>query len=462
MVDTNLSWNAELTQSPKRRRSHQRPCNARKKLIQSPTKDISLNLNLNNAEITLTPIRKTVSNVKAIGSGVEQQVDLVEKISDEIQSNVCNRSERDGVYLIVEVHDNSRSDESNGEVESGKAKSENCYLMPFVNSDEISIRPIVKNVDQKKVQNNENNIEESELSISQPNNKETLLKRSVNVSDITKIQLQNKPVEPKIPLVKKFTLKTSKFGSTNVETSKNNGENNIIATNNFYKKSPNLRLTATKPSSLQKKFQNSTKTRSPMSCTANLNRAIEMLKKSAENSKNECSSNIELKTNSEILSSNQKVEVIANPVMPNIQEICTAHNSFDTSEISEDMFTPWNTNDIEENTLDSNRQLHTGETPNDEILMAEIDLQEPYHMTGFPNPPGENRCWLNATLQALFAMPLLDTFHHYNLQDCSKLTKYLITTKLHWMKGASGRDDAFQTVKYVPIYSVVELIIKLF
>ncbi|XP_046752793.1 uncharacterized protein LOC124416021 [Diprion similis] len=454
MVDTSLTWNAELTQSAKRRRNHQGPCSARKKLIQSPTEDISLNLNLNSNEITLTPIKKTVGN-----AGTADRNDYHQTPTDIADKNVSNKandatsmSKCDDVYLIVEVHDNTASPKKNAAGKSDQTESKNCSLMPFVNSDEISIRPIVRKPIHRKIEKDEDTILRSELTIIKPNFGETSVPVSEDVPNTTEIQVQIKSTSPKTPVSK--ATKCTNLASTSTLKANSSLGNALITTENFYKKSPAQRSTATTPLSLSKKNQNPSKSNSPIGMKAKIARAVENLKNSTENSINIFSLNTndqtKLKTTNHIVSSTPKVAVIINPVVPNLQEICTAHNNFDTSAIPEEMFNPWDGNDLEESgptLLGSIKQLEILKIPDDTLLTTETDLQEPYHLTGFPNPPGENRCWLNATLQALFAMPLLDTFHHYNLQDCSKLTKYLISTKVHWMKGTSGREKAYQTVK---------------
>ncbi|KAK0168104.1 hypothetical protein PV327_001937 [Microctonus hyperodae] len=71
----------------------------------------------------------------------------------------------------------------------------------------------------------------------------------------------------------------------------------------------------------------------------------------------------------------------------------------------------------------------------------------PYYMTGFPNPPGENRCWLNATLHTLFILPLIDYLDHVDSNDCSRLTKTLVTIQQFWREGVAEKDKIYQIVK---------------
>ncbi|XP_011311270.1 uncharacterized protein [Fopius arisanus] len=84
-------------------------------------------------------------------------------------------------------------------------------------------------------------------------------------------------------------------------------------------------------------------------------------------------------------------------------------------------------------------------TPADGVF-EQVHPEEPYYMTGFPNPPAENRCWLNATLQTIFALPLLDHLGNLDMTKCSKLTKTLMAIQLFWKKGPADKDMTYQTV----------------
>ena len=70
----------------------------------------------------------------------------------------------------------------------------------------------------------------------------------------------------------------------------------------------------------------------------------------------------------------------------------------------------------------------------DDFLESE-NKDEPYYSMGFPNPPGENRCWLNATLHALFALPLLNKLDSFEFTECSKLINTLVDLQINWIKG---------------------------
>ncbi|XP_057332934.1 uncharacterized protein LOC130672390 [Microplitis mediator] len=69
-----------------------------------------------------------------------------------------------------------------------------------------------------------------------------------------------------------------------------------------------------------------------------------------------------------------------------------------------------------------------------------------YYMTGFPNPPGENRCWLNATLHALFVLPLIDNIDRNLVVRLSKLTKTLVAMQCFWRQGSKNTEKTHQTV----------------
>ncbi|XP_063972085.1 uncharacterized protein LOC135159919 [Diachasmimorpha longicaudata] len=81
-----------------------------------------------------------------------------------------------------------------------------------------------------------------------------------------------------------------------------------------------------------------------------------------------------------------------------------------------------------------------------EDSFSQLQPEEPFYMTGFPNPPAENRCWLNATLQIIFALPLVDPLGRLDMTRCSMLTKTLMAIQLFWRKGAADREKTYQTV----------------
>ncbi|XP_012268109.2 uncharacterized protein LOC105693037 [Athalia rosae] len=447
-VGTSIPWSPDVTQSPKRRRTHQGPCSARKKLIHSPSEDISSNLNLNNAEITLTPIRKVINTVENTGSNDDNQlhINAAQKVNLQTTNYINNESDKDDVLLTVQVHNNSQSILDNEEVEDIEARSKICSLLPFVNSDEISIRRIDGKSIQKKSEI-DGNVSKFEVLLIPPDSLKEVIESSESV--ISNMQQQSQPASPETVALKNQALRSTKF--TELDTFKavrldNRKETIVINSKSFYQKSPaqmkpQLRRTASKPTS------------SANSLSKKVQIALDTLKNSSQKSNNIPSiANTCAKpklTSNVGLSLNPKVAVIANPSVPNLQEICKIHHNFDTSDMPQEMLSSWNGNRDEENVsslMDSDKHIDKLETP-EYMLIAENDLQEPYHMSGFPNPPGENRCWLNATLQALFAMPLFNTFHRYDLRNCSKLTQYLVLTKIHWMKGVTGRDKAYQTVK---------------
>ncbi|XP_034934237.1 ubiquitin carboxyl-terminal hydrolase 3-like [Chelonus insularis] len=81
------------------------------------------------------------------------------------------------------------------------------------------------------------------------------------------------------------------------------------------------------------------------------------------------------------------------------------------------------------------------------INTNETNLNIPYYMTGFPNPPGENQCWLNATLHALFVLPLIEYLNNFVLNECSRLTKTFIAMQVFWKRGAAEKEKTYQALK---------------
>ncbi|KAJ8682064.1 hypothetical protein QAD02_017856 [Eretmocerus hayati] len=76
--------------------------------------------------------------------------------------------------------------------------------------------------------------------------------------------------------------------------------------------------------------------------------------------------------------------------------------------------------------------------------------EKPHYAHGFPNPPGENRCWSNATLQALFTLPVLDCLDSLETPQCSKLMSALVDVQTCWRKGNTEThhfDQIFNTYK---------------
>ena len=73
--------------------------------------------------------------------------------------------------------------------------------------------------------------------------------------------------------------------------------------------------------------------------------------------------------------------------------------------------------------------------------------ENPYYALGFPNPPGENRCWVNATLHALFALPYINRLDSLKLPECSQLIKTLVSVQSLWKKGAEEKHKVHQMLK---------------
>lgn len=66
---------------------------------------------------------------------------------------------------------------------------------------------------------------------------------------------------------------------------------------------------------------------------------------------------------------------------------------------------------------------------------------KPHYTAGFPNPPGENRCWINATLQALFTVPIINKLDSLDIPEPSVLLASLIAVQTSWRKGITGNQD---------------------
>ncbi|XP_031788352.1 uncharacterized protein LOC116417732 [Nasonia vitripennis] len=74
----------------------------------------------------------------------------------------------------------------------------------------------------------------------------------------------------------------------------------------------------------------------------------------------------------------------------------------------------------------------------------------PYYATGFPNPPTENRCWINSTLQVLFSLPIMDDLYSMDSIQDSKLMSSLLNVYSYWGRSSTGSrifDYTFNTFK---------------
>lgn len=79
----------------------------------------------------------------------------------------------------------------------------------------------------------------------------------------------------------------------------------------------------------------------------------------------------------------------------------------------------------------------------------EFVADNPYYLMGFPNPPGENRCWVNATIHALFALPFTDRLDSLNLPECTPLMKTLFLIQAFWRRGESEKHRIYQMLRFV-------------
>ena len=61
---------------------------------------------------------------------------------------------------------------------------------------------------------------------------------------------------------------------------------------------------------------------------------------------------------------------------------------------------------------------------------------------GFPNPPGKNSCWLNATLQAILVLPFFEDMGGWYLQtSCPRILKLLVEIKQNSTKGLISQES---------------------
>lgn len=96
-------------------------------------------------------------------------------------------------------------------------------------------------------------------------------------------------------------------------------------------------------------------------------------------------------------------------------------------------------------------QDHSNYSP-DSAYGSMGDSEMSYLMLGFPNPPGENRCWLNASLHSLFAtlfsLPVADDMQQLlQMEKCSKITLMLGDLHKLWRKGGSEKTRIYNTIK---------------
>lgn len=84
----------------------------------------------------------------------------------------------------------------------------------------------------------------------------------------------------------------------------------------------------------------------------------------------------------------------------------------------------------------------------EQLYNFDNDYENPYYIMGFPNPPGENRCWVNATIHALFALPFTNSLDRSNLTECTSLMKTLISIQALWRKGESEKHRIHSMLRY--------------
>ncbi|KAL7288753.1 hypothetical protein TKK_0016733 [Trichogramma kaykai] len=80
----------------------------------------------------------------------------------------------------------------------------------------------------------------------------------------------------------------------------------------------------------------------------------------------------------------------------------------------------------------------------DEFYIAD---DKPHYATGFPNPPGENRCWINSMLQVFFALPIMEELQHLHALKKSKLISLLFDIHTCWAKSSTDTNQFDQTFR---------------
>ena len=110
-------------------------------------------------------------------------------------------------------------------------------------------------------------------------------------------------------------------------------------------------------------------------------------------------------------------------------KMCIPNTPRDSSEGCNKWYEVWE-NDVNMQDVSSSMSL------SDQVYTFDDDfeVERPYYVLGFPNLHGENRCWVNASVHALFALPLTNSLDSINLPNCSQLTKTLISIQSHWRK----------------------------
>ncbi|XP_024944304.1 uncharacterized protein LOC107271365 isoform X2 [Cephus cinctus] len=397
LVGANHPWSTEHTPSPKRRRMRQGSCSARKKIITSPVEEVPINFEFDNPEITLTLVRK---------SSFDQ---FDNKQHNETVNNKRYKTKSTSSEPGESLELSERIDCGDRTTQGKRFKSNSkSVVISFLNSSEISIKPVNKQI---SVTSNEN--------VSAPESSE-----ACNV-------LQQSKTKTSILLSSKTAL-SEECNSTKPKELSEPHESDPMNKDNVSNQENCVSIPVTAVSKSSESTQSTEKPKERESLTTKLARAVNILKAFEKRS-------VEVDSAREVPA--EEFEYV-----PKVFE-----NEF-SEEIEQH---PWSMSESEnkEENWDQNddvvlpKPCGSGFVSDDLFLLTDSDLDIPYYMVGFPNPPGENRCWLNATLHALFALPLLENMKNINLDDSSQLIKTLIAMQIFWKKGTSEKQKTYQTVK---------------
>jgi hypothetical protein len=362
-----------------KRRKTEPDCCVDKKLAKSSIENLTKTLNFNNPEITLTLIHKN-----------NNQNELKELLHGKIKTSPITDKEELTVNdkIHEEIKDSDRIPTNISPV----------VLYFLEKSEEIQLTKLGSNKNIKLInQNKINNSIIKESAQNSPESTEKLVdtsKQKNNFLDSNSIELSEVTIEP-YPIFNKSRVIESSLSRT---------------------------LNSSKPQKIIK-------------TQAKLEKAQELLKKKEQSiNKSLVSSNIieTLETNLKVISTEVK-QIFSFETKPDFSEAVIESN-FDS------------TNCMKQNSLfdeESEPQVPVSSISDFEPFNFGVSCDnfysnnkdKPYYATGFPNPPGENRCWTNATLQALFTLPVINKLDTLHIPNDSKLITSLINIQTFWHKG---------------------------
>ncbi|XP_023247472.1 uncharacterized protein LOC106645861 [Copidosoma floridanum] len=165
---------------------------------------------------------------------------------------------------------------------------------------------------------------------------------------------------------------------------------------------------------------------------ASLERAAEVLKQQeAEN---------EIATSYDLVSYNKDGNLILSTIPVN-DEIISDQTTYPEvcSSLFEEPQTPISTSTTATTACDYDPFSYVG-------IPVEIywSKDKPYYAHGLPNPATENRCWINATLQVLFRLPVFNDLSLLDISNSSKLIRSLESIQYYWKRGMT-RNYAYNT-----------------